>query len=191
LRAYPKTRVRVLDGSSSEVVEHVRSGSADLGVAEHHGVGELDVHPLRDDPLVIVLPQGHVLGDRAVLAWRMLTTERFIAFSAGSGIRRLTDLAFAHTGAQPDTFIETGAVATAGAMVAAGLGVSAVPELVLPLLSTTGLVVRPVNSPTITRQLAILTRPESTPSAPVTNLHNELLKAATDCWTTHATASAS
>jgi DNA-binding transcriptional LysR family regulator len=73
-------------------------------------------------------------------------------------VRRLTDLGFAQAGVEPVTLVETRAVATAGGMIAAGLGISAMPELVLPLLSFTHLTTRPLERPAITRKLALLLR---------------------------------
>lgn len=59
----------------------------------------------------------------------------FIAFTADSSIRHLTDLAFAQAETTPTAVAETRTIATAAGMIAAGLGVSAMPELVLPLAS--------------------------------------------------------
>jgi LysR family carnitine catabolism transcriptional activator len=74
-------------------------------------------------------------------------------------VRRLTDLGFAQAGVEPETLVETRAVATAGGMIATGLGISAMPELVLPLLSFTTLIVRPLERPVIMRKLALHLRP--------------------------------
>ena len=83
----------------------------------------------------------------ALTRWSDLAAERFIAFSRDSSVRRLTDLGFAQAGVEPETLVETRAVATAGGMIATGLGISAMPELVLPLLSFTDLNTRPLESP--------------------------------------------
>jgi DNA-binding transcriptional LysR family regulator len=126
--------------------------------------------------MVAVLPPHHPLAERTILTWRALTTHPFIAFSPDSSIRRLTDLAFAHCGIEPNNVIETRNVATAAGMIAAGLGVSAVPELVLPLLSFANLTVRPLTTPAITRKLAVLTRSDVTRSPAATGFHHELLR---------------
>jgi LysR family carnitine catabolism transcriptional activator len=59
-------------------------------------------------------------------------------------------------------------------MIAAGLGATAVPELVLPLLSFADLGARPLTAPAITRRLAILTRNDATQSPAATQFHTEL-----------------
>jgi DNA-binding transcriptional LysR family regulator len=70
--------------------------------------------------------------------------SRFIAFSQDSSARRLTDPGFAQADVEPGTRVETRAVATAGGMITGGLGISAMPELVLPLLSFTHFITRPL-----------------------------------------------
>jgi len=108
---------------------------------------------------VAVLPTGHRYSSRSSLSWADLAVERFIAFSLDSSVRRLTDLGFAQAGVEPETLMETRAVATAGGMIATGLGISAMPELVLPLLSFTNVITRPLERPLMTRKLALHLRP--------------------------------
>jgi DNA-binding transcriptional LysR family regulator len=49
-----QVRIRILDGTTREVIAHVRSGAADLGVTEHTADHETDhelhAQPLRADP---------------------------------------------------------------------------------------------------------------------------------------------
>jgi LysR family carnitine catabolism transcriptional activator len=160
LAGHPGITLHLLDGTTREVLQHLRSGSADLAVTDQSpaSVG-LDVHPLAEERVVAVLPVGHRLGSRSSLSWADLAAERFIAFSQDSSVRRLTDLGFAQAGVEPETLVETRAVATAGGMIATGLGISAMPELVLPLLSFTTLIVRPLERPVIMRKLALHLRP--------------------------------
>lgn len=102
-----------------------------------------------------MLPPGHVLADRPSLTWADLAAEPFVAFSPDSSIRRLADLGLAQAGARPHRILETRTVATAGGMIAAGLGVSAVPELVLPLPAATPVVTKPLAEPVVTRKIAV------------------------------------
>jgi LysR family carnitine catabolism transcriptional activator len=160
LAGHPGITLHLLDGTTSEVLEHLRSGAADLAVTDENPASAgLDVHRLAEDRLVAVLPVGHPYRSRPELTWADLAAERFIAFSQDSSVRRLTNLGFAQASVEPATLVETRAVATAGGMIAAGLGVSAMPELVLPLLSFTELTTRPIERPAVTRRLALHLRP--------------------------------
>lgn len=156
LAGHPGITVHLLDGTTREVLDHLRSGAADLAITDQSPASSgLIVHPLLEERIVAVLPAGHRHVAKAGFSWSDLAAERFIAFSTDSSVRRLTDLGFAQAGVEPETLVETRAVATAGGMIAAGLGVSAMPELVLPLLSFTRLVTRPLANPVITRKLSL------------------------------------
>ena len=160
LAQHPGISLHLLDGTTREVLGHLRSGAADLAVTDQSPASAgLDIHPLVEDRVVAVLPVGHRYSSSTSLSWADLAAERFIAFSQDSGVRRLTDLGFAQAGVEPETLVETRAVATAGGMIATGLGISAMPELVLPLLSFTNLTTRPLEHPVITRKLALHLRP--------------------------------
>lgn len=164
LAEHPGITLHLLDGTTREVLGHLRSGAADLAVTDQSPASAgLDVHPLVEERVVAVLPASHRYSSSASpsssLSWADLAAERFIAFSQDSSVRRLTDLGFAQAGVEPETLVETRAVATAGGMIATGLGISAMPELVLPLLSFTKVVTCPLERPVITRKLALHRRP--------------------------------
>ena len=176
LAEHPGITLHLLDGTTREVLEHLRSGAADLAVTDQSPASAaLDVHPLAEDRVLAVLPAGHRHSWRPELTWADLATERFIAFSQDSSVRRLTDLGFAQAGVEPETLVETRAVATAGGMIAAGLGISAMPELVLPLLSFTQLATRPLERPAVTRKLALHLRPGGTLHPAARQLADHLL----------------
>jgi DNA-binding transcriptional LysR family regulator len=164
----PGVRFTILDGTTQEALDHARSGTADLAFTEIAGPDPgLVTRPLREEPMLAVLPAGHRLAARPGLTWADLAGETFIAFTVDSSIRRLTDLAFTRAEVTPTAVVETRTVATAAGMIAAGLGVSAMPELVLPLASFAPVVARPLDSPAVTRKLAVHTRrqPPLSPAA--------------------------
>ena len=80
-------------------------------------------------------------------------------------MRRLTDAAFAQIDAHAAPAAEAGSVATVGGLVAAGLGVSAMPALVLPLLGAGPVVCRPLAGPVVDRRLDIVLRARRTAPA--------------------------
>lgn len=167
LAAYPDIRVDILDVSTTEATGHVRAGRADVALVEASSAEDLVARPLHTDRLVAVLPTGHRLGRKRRLGWSDLAGAPFIAMGGGSSVRRLTDLAFARAGAAPSTVIEARNIATAGGLVEAGLGVSAMPELALPLLAFAPLAYRELGDPPIFRNIAAVTRPNGLVSPPV------------------------
>jgi LysR family carnitine catabolism transcriptional activator len=159
---FPEVEVRVRDGTSSEVDALLRRGEADVAIADAVGA---------------VVPPAHALARQRTITWAQLANDHFVTLQLGTSIRRLTDQAFHQAGHMPRSVLETGAVSTAGAIVAAGLGVTAVPELALPLLAFADVVQRPLGEPVVTRRLTLLTRSDSDLSAPARQLRDHLLAA--------------
>jgi LysR family carnitine catabolism transcriptional activator len=176
LADHPGVEVRLSDGTNKQVLDQLRCGAADLAITEDSpDSAEFALRPLFDDPFVAVLPPEHRLCAGSEVSWAELAAEPFIAFSTDSSIRRLADLGLALAGVRPRWQVETRTVATAGGMIAAGLGISAMPALVLPLLSATPLVSRPLTAPRMTRKIAVHHRAGERPPAAVQRLIDRLV----------------
>ncbi len=174
----PGMRVEILDVTAAEAARAVESGAADLAIASPATAPSLQSDVLLRDRFVAVLSEHHPLAARRTLTWAALADEPFIAMSVGSSVRELTDLAMHEADVSPVNVVEARNIATAGGIIAAGLGVSAFPELVLPLLSSTAIVTRPLRAPVVHRDIAVITSAEATLSPParrfVTALHARL-----------------
>ncbi|MFC3999083.1 LysR substrate-binding domain-containing protein [Nocardiopsis sediminis] len=160
---WPDISVRIHDGLSRPVVAAVERGEADFAIAVAAGVPSwLESRPLAHDRFVGVVPTGHPFAGRAELRWSDLRGERFIVMAADTSIRPLTDSAFAQVGGPARGVVEASNVATVGGLVAAGLGVSALPALVRVLVSFADVAHRPLADPVVTRRLDVL-RPTDRP----------------------------
>ena len=76
----------------------------------------------------------------------------------------MTDAAFIQAGLAVAPLYECAFLGTTGHLVAAGLGITALPRLTLPLLGAAGLVWRPLMRPTLDRSIGVLTRVGHAPS---------------------------
>ncbi|WNZ06306.1 LysR family transcriptional regulator [Streptomyces sp. 11x1] len=159
----PQVAVRLLDGLERPVLERVLSGDADFAITTVASPPEqLEHRPLVRDRFVAVLPEGHPLADRQEIAWEDLARQPFLAVGRDSSVRRLTDAAFAQIDARAQPAAEAGGIATVGGLVTAGLGVSAMPALVLPLMGAGSVVCRPLVDPVVDRRLDIALRARRT-----------------------------
>lgn len=164
---YPDISIEILDVPADEAIRQVEIGRADLAITESlPATSELNVRLVSTDRMVAVLPHAHPLAGQTTLTWRELASEPFVIMSPGSSVRRLTDMAMAQAGVQPQIVAEARNISTAGGIIAAGLGVSAFPELVLPLLLDNTVETRALTSPRIHRELAVVTSPNQDPSPP-------------------------
>jgi len=156
-RQRPEVAVRILDGMSDAALERLASGAADLAITAAAGLpADLIAHPLAEDRFFAVLPSAHPRAASAELAWADFSGEEFIAVGADSSVRAGTDRAFAEAGVRPAGVTEAGNVSTVGGLLAAGLGVSAMPALVEVLMGFADYVRRPLVDPVLNRRLGVV-----------------------------------
>jgi LysR family transcriptional regulator, carnitine catabolism transcriptional activator len=170
---HPEVGVSIEDSLLGQVIAHVDGGDADLAITvSGDQPAGLTFEPIAVDEFSCVFPSGHRFGAEsdpaqagAALTWSDLHDEPFIAFDPASSVRSHVDRAFAASGANPATVTEARNIAAVGGLVAAGLGVSAVPSLVLPLLEFARLGHRRLTGPEVTRSIGVVTDPRR-PRAP-------------------------
>lgn len=156
---HPEINITVHDVVAEEVVAMVRSGKVEAGVTFDPGSAEdLQFTPLFSDRFVAALPAGHPLLVKRQLHWSTLAEESFIALQHPSSIRSLLEHSLAASGASLRIEVETNHLATIARMVAAGLGVSAMPTLFTQHLGELGVHWRPLLAPIIQRRVGVLTR---------------------------------
>ena len=102
----------------------------------------------RDDPLAA----------RAAVPWSVFGMRDCIMSAAHSSIRQVTDAVFLRQRTPPSPVLEYPSVAAAGALVAAGLGITALPVLALQLVDMRELVAVPLVRPAMARPIGIVTR---------------------------------
>ena len=121
-------------------------------------VPEVEVHPLRREPLVVVLPETHAQAGQA--GWRLadLAEEPFITYpSQHRSVVHDAVLDACQTAGFTPRATEVAETSTLVSFVAAGLGVALVPESVQHL-RITGAVYRPLADTSPTVELAVATR---------------------------------
>ncbi|WP_410605193.1 LysR family transcriptional regulator [Amycolatopsis sp. lyj-90] len=162
-RRYPLVdlHVTVSITGSTGLAEDLRQGRLDvalLGLPESDLAG-LRTKPLGSAPFVVVLPDGHRLGDRRSLTLADLTGESFVDNPRGFGNRVALDRAFEAIGAPRRVIVEVADLRLVPAYVAAGLGIAVVPDLQL----LTGVRTIPLDAPGLVWPLTIATRGARSP----------------------------
>ncbi|HEX7324858.1 MAG TPA: LysR family transcriptional regulator [Rhodanobacteraceae bacterium] len=155
-RAYPELTMLSRDRVQSEVIDAVRAGEVDFGIAiDPADQSGLVVETVLYDSFIWVGYRGHPLARLRRVPWRRLEGERLVLLDRSSGSRRLIDAALAGYGITVRVVQETGHTHTAFRMVEAGLGTTVTPGLSAPL--SPGLVVRPL-TPRVQRAITLVRR---------------------------------
>lgn len=159
LRTHPQVTFALSEAPADTVSAMVENGRADLGISVRPEPRQrLQYRHLHDDPFVLVCRRDHPLATRKAVAWSVFGTHPCIVSAAQTSIRPVTDAVFLRRRTPVRPVLEYPSVAAAGAMVAAGVGITALPVLALPLLNMTELVAVPLQRPFMTRPIGVLTR---------------------------------
>lgn len=128
---HPHVRFSLLQGAHEDVLDHVRTGRADLAftapLPEPGEAAEFDGITLDEQPLVATVPADHRLAHRAGVRLAELADEAFVAMKPGHGLRKITDELCRAAGFIPTLAFEGEEVDTLRGLVAAGLGVALLP----------------------------------------------------------------
>ncbi len=156
---FPNIDIAVRDIVMEELIEAVRAGRVELGVAFEPDDSEgLEFEALFTDRFVAVLPEAHPLLARSRLRIKDLLGDTVITLNRGSSTRRWTEAAFARESLSPPAIFEAFQLTTVGAMVAAGLGVALVPALCEEQMHQLGARCKPISGRCIERRVGIIRR---------------------------------
>jgi|SRR5579859_2952553 len=155
----PGVEVVIRDDLAHAVAASVADGLADLGLTVRPAPSEaLSYRPLVGDDFVLVCRADDPFAAQDELEWQALVERPFIAMAPLSSVRAMTDAAFLQVGRAAKPLYECSHLATTVSLVAAGLGVTALPNLTLPLVNAAGLVTRRLANPVMRRSIGVLTR---------------------------------
>jgi LysR family transcriptional regulator, transcription activator of glutamate synthase operon len=153
-RAHPRVRFTLLQGPHEELLDHVRSGRADLAFTSPlPGPGEFAGLLLEEQQLVVSVPAGHRLAGRAWVRMAELAGEAFVGTKSASGLREQTNKLADAAGFTPTLAFEGEEVDTLRGLVAAGLGLAVLP--VAEPAPPEGVVEIPLR-PKATRQIGLI-----------------------------------
>ncbi|AJX53166.1 bacterial regulatory helix-turn-helix, lysR family protein [Burkholderia mallei] len=144
-RRFPFVTLGLRDDVQSDVLRKVKSGEVDFGVVIGPlATSELISEPLMTDSFCLVARADHPLAARDRVPWTALAGERLVLLDYASGSRPLIDAALAAHRVAAGVVQELGHSATVFGLVEAGVGVSVLPWLSLPLPAGSSLVARPL-----------------------------------------------
>ena len=141
VRRYRKTRprieVRVREGRQHEIIEDVRSGSADFGVGYiDHLPESMDGSLLREERLHALIPLSHPLARSTPATMRLgdLRSEVLICVPSDSYLSRLVDAAALSAGVSLRHAVTVDRLVSILHHVSAGVGIGLLPSGCLPAI---------------------------------------------------------
>jgi DNA-binding transcriptional LysR family regulator len=177
-KAYPNVQLNLTDTLSGPAFEMVRAGRVEFALtAANPAYADLDYFPLASDLFVLLIPQGHALAQqKGNLTWSEVASLPHISMPLPSSVRQYADAAFLEHRIRFEPAYELEHLATIKSLVAAGLGVAALPELAANVGTDEGIVRRALTEPNIRRPIGLVTR-RGRSLSPAASAMVELLKA--------------
>ena len=144
-KQFPFITLGLRDDVQSDVVRKVKSGEVDFGVViGPFSSDDLLSEPLMTDSFCLVSRADHPLAAKTRVAWSDLEGQQLVMLDYASGSRPIIDAVMSEHGVSATVVQELGHSATVFGLVEAGVGVSVLPWLALPLPADTSLVARPL-----------------------------------------------
>lgn len=144
-RQFPYVTLGLRDDVQGDIVRKIRSGEVDFGVIIGPSADDdLEAETLMADSFCLVMRADHPLAARDEAGWADLDGEPLVMLDRASGSRPLIDAALNEQGVHARIVQELGHPATVYGLVEAGVGISVLPRLALPLPAGSSLVARPL-----------------------------------------------
>ncbi|WP_415342614.1 LysR family transcriptional regulator [Enterobacter hormaechei] len=155
---YPDIDFVLHDRPQQWVLESIRQGDVDFGIVIDPGaVSDLECEVVLSEPFLLLCRDDDPLASLSQVAWQALQGANLVLQDYASGSRPLIDAALTAQGVKATIVQEIGHPATLFPMVEAGIGISVLPALALPLPQGSRLTVKRF-LPCIERQLMLVRR---------------------------------
>lgn len=159
-RDTPDVAVDIDDTLAHLAIEQLLAGQVDFAITVDDDLPDgTEFTPLAADRFQVVFRHDHRFHGRESVTWREFAAEPVVMFGSASSIRTLTDATLTGLGAAPEPSAEAQNIAVIAGLVAAGLGVAAVPSLVLPLMGFAALEAVDLSAPSVDRTLGLVSVP--------------------------------
>jgi LysR family transcriptional regulator, hydrogen peroxide-inducible genes activator len=129
---FPDARLRIVEETTPILVKGLRDLSIDfalLALPLRHK--DLELRPIRTEPLLAALPKKHPLASHSSLSLSELRGESLVMLRDGHCFRDLSIAMCRSADVNPKIAFESGQFSSILGMVAAGIGLSLVPEMAI------------------------------------------------------------
>ena len=158
-REHPDVQLVLRDDATPAGIQRlVQDGEADLGIAPINRAqpGLLVVEVLMDDELVLACPVGHPLARGPGVRWHDLAEHPMIGFGSDNALQKLVNSTADALGLSLPLHCEVSSIATAVALVEAGMGISVLPSYTRTARGPRRLQLRPLAEPVVKRELCLM-----------------------------------
>jgi len=171
---YPDVTLHIVEDVTAVISRRVEAGELDVALASTcQRSPTLRVEHLGKEPLLALVPEGHALAKQSVITLDDLKSQRFLLLHEmhclSQQVHRLLESRRLH----PEVALAGSQLSTIANMVAAGIGVSIVPDMMVKNQAAPGCVSLPFAPPVPERELNFLHNPLRFQSKAAAAFHRE------------------
>jgi LysR family transcriptional regulator, hydrogen peroxide-inducible genes activator len=157
---YPKVTFELFEDTTDKLAERLEDGTLDVALASTcEETPSLARHSLGKEPLLMLLPEKHPLAHKKSIRWNDLASEKFLLLHKVHCLSIQVRQLLAANHLDPELVLRGAQLVTIARMVAAGLGVTVVPQMMAETEFVRGCVTVPFAPPIPVRELTLLRNP--------------------------------
>ena len=157
---HPKVVVEILEDTTESLALRLEDGTLDAAIMSNCDESlTLQRHSLGKEALLLLLPAGHRLAKKKKIKWSDLKSQKFLILQEMHCLSTQVHELLATHQLQPEPPIRGAQLATITQMVAADMGVTLVPKMMIEREIASGCVALPFAPPIPVRELNLLRNP--------------------------------
>ncbi len=171
---YPQVALEIVEDVTERITRRVEAGELDVALASTcQPSPSLRRESLGTEPLLALVPEGHPLAKKTLVELNDLKSQRFLLLHEMHCLSQQVHHLLEGRHLQPEIALAGSQLGTIANMVAAGIGVSIVPQLMVSHQATPGCVSLPFAPPVPERELNLLYNPLRFQSKAATEFRRE------------------
>jgi LysR family hydrogen peroxide-inducible transcriptional activator len=157
---YPKVELEILEDTTESLALRLENGTLDIAIMSTcQQSPALEPHRLGEEALLVLLPKQHRLTKKKNISWSDLKSEKFLLLHEVHCLSAQVSQLLASHDLQPELALRGAQLTTIAEMVATGIGVSFVPQMMIERQLPNGCVALPLAPPAPIRELNLLRNP--------------------------------
>jgi len=173
-RLYPKVTLEIFEDTTERLVRRMEDGEVDIAlVSTCDESPALERHSLGKEALLVLLPKGDRLAKKQTIKWSDLKSQKFLLLHEMHCLSAQVYRFLTGHHLRPELAVRGAQLSTIAHMVAAGMGVSLVPQMMIEAEPVTGCVALPFAPPVPMRELNVVRNPLRFQSKAAAAFHQE------------------
>jgi DNA-binding transcriptional LysR family regulator len=176
-KKYPEVKLEIVEDVTDGVAQRIEAGELDAAIASTCQQNPtLRLFRLGKEPLLALVPKKHRLATKEQITWSDLNSDRFLLLHEVHCLSRQVNELLAARKLRPELAVAGSQLGTIANLVAAGIGISIVPEMMVKNQPAPGCVSLPFAAPVPERELTVLHNPMRFESRAATAFRQELAR---------------